>query len=302
VLIVLLLATAATEVTFRLLLGLGDPVLVAPDAACGYITKPNQRIFRFFVHTRINRFGMRSEEISRGRPPGVVRVLFVGDSITYGTTHVDQSKIFTELVDKGLPAILHSPVQVLNVSASAWAPDNEWSWVRSRGIFESNLVLLVLNDGDLAQPRATIDQVAELPQKRPLSAIGEVWSRFVMPRILHVAPRTDAGDAAVPSAITERENLEDLYRFRSLVADQHGRMALVFVPFRRDIPTPSSSAETVLRNWADQNEVPFLDVTSALSRYSVDQICIYDHTHLNALGNQVVGDEILRQWPELGGS
>ena len=62
----LLVALAVgTEATLRLLLGLGDPVLIAPDAACSYITKPDQKIFRFLVHTYINHYGMRSDEVSR---------------------------------------------------------------------------------------------------------------------------------------------------------------------------------------------------------------------------------------------
>lgn len=289
-----------TEATLRLLLGLGDPVLIAPDAACSYITKPDQKIFRFFVHTYINHYGMRSDEVSRARPPGAVRLLFVGDSLTYGTTHVDQSRIFTQIVAMGLPAVVHRPVEVLNVSANAWAPDNEWSWVRSRGIFQSNFVLLVLNDGDLTQPRATIEQVGDdLPQKRPATAIGELYTRFLAPRIFHVAPRHDAGDTVTANDATMQANLEDLSRFRALVTSQQGRMVLVFLPFRADVPALSAPAEKALHTWGDRNQVPFLDLTSAISSYSVSQICLYDHTHFNAAGNQVVGKTILKQWPEL---
>jgi lysophospholipase L1-like esterase len=244
---------------------------------------------------------MRSDEVSREPSPGAVRVLFVGDSITYGTTHVDQSRIFTQIVARGLPAVVHRPVEVLNASANGWAPDNEWSWVRSRGILQSNFVLLVLNDGDLTEPRATIDQVGDgLPQKRPATAIGEFYTRFLAPRIFHIARRSDPGDTVATNDAAMRANLEDLSRFRALVASQKGRMVLVFLPFRKDVPALSTQPEKVLHTWGDQNQVPFLDLTSAISRYSVSQICLYDHTHFNAAGNQVIGEAILKQWPELG--
>src|SRR5581483_5695589 len=168
VFLVLAAIVVCTEGALRFVLGLGDPVLIAPDAACSYITKPDQRIFRFFVHTYINHYGMRSQDVSPERPPAVERVLFVGDSLTYGTTHVDQKNLFTQIVGRGLPSILHERVEVLNASANGWGPDNEWAWVRSRGIFQSNYVLLVLNDGDLTQPRSRIDEVA-VPQTRPLT-------------------------------------------------------------------------------------------------------------------------------------
>ena len=62
VLALLVLLVAGTELALRFILGLGDPVLIEPDSACSYVTRPNQKIFRFLVHTYINRYGMRSDE------------------------------------------------------------------------------------------------------------------------------------------------------------------------------------------------------------------------------------------------
>ncbi len=297
-LFLLVVLAVGTEVTLRLLLGLGDPVLIAPDPACSYITRPDQRVFRFFVHTDINHYGMRSQEVSPVRPPGVVRVLFVGDSLTYGTTHVDQKNLFTQIVGRGLPSIFHQKAEVLNASANGWAPDNEWAWVRSRGIFQSNYVLLVLNDGDPTQPRAKIDQVGDaLPQARPLTAIGELFTRFVEPRIVHIQPHSDPGDVVVPDDVTERANLQDLDQFVDLVRSQHGQMILVFLPFRSDIPQPANKALNVLQTWSAAHNVPVIDLTSAIAAHSAAEICIYDRTHFNTAGNAVIGHAILNQWP-----
>jgi len=296
VLLTLVMLLVATEALLRFGLGLGNPVLIAPDAACSYITKPNQNVFRFFVHTYINRYGMRSEDISPERPAGVERVLFVGDSITYGTTHVDQQKLFTQIVQQRLPSIVHSPVQVLNASADAWAIDNEWSWVRSRGIFQSNFVLLVVNDGDLTQPRATITQVGDaLPQAKPATAIGELYTRFIAPRVLHITPRSDAGDEVIPDDTAMRENLRDLVQFHELVASQGGRMVLVYLPFRDDLPAVAAPAQTAFRSWSAANNVPMIDLTNTLAAHPLSQICILG-SHLSAEGNAFVGQAILKAW------
>jgi hypothetical protein len=289
---------AGTEAALRFGLGLGDPVLIAPDPACSYITRPDQNIHRFFVHTYINHYGMRSDEVAPVPPPGVVRVLFVGDSLTYGTTHVDQRNIFTQIVGRGLPSIVHHPVEILNASANGWAPDNEWSWVRTRGIFHSNFVLLVLNDGDLTQPRATIAQAGDaLPQRRPVTAIGELGTRFILPRILHIAPRSDPGDVILPDEAVQRANLEDLDRFHALVATQGAQMALVFLPFRNDVSTLSTPADKVLHGWSAANGVPLIDLTTAIAPHPVAEIALSDHTHFNAAGNAIIGQAILKLWP-----
>ena len=289
---------AATEATLRFGLGLGDPVLIAPDSACSYITRPDQNIYRFFVHTYINHYGMRSDEVLPRPRSGVVRVLFVGDSLTYGTTHVDQRNIFTQIVGRRLPSIVHYPVEILNASANGWAPDNEWSWVRTRGIFHSNFVLLVLNDGDLTQPRATIAGVGDaLPQRRPATAIGELYTRFIVPHILHIAPRSDPGDAVLPDEAVQRANLEDIDRFHALVISQGGQMALVFLPFRQDVPTMSNPAEEIVHGWSAANDVPLLDLTAAIASHPVGEITLYDHTHFNTEGNAIIGQAILNLWP-----
>lgn len=293
---------ASIECLLRFGLGLGNPVLITPDSACNYTLKPNQDIFRFFARTFINSYGMRSEEVPANRVPHSLRLIFVGDSITYGTSRVDQSSIFTEILRRDLPSITHEPVEVLNASASAWAIDNELSFVRSRGIFQSDIVLLVLNSGDLAQQRSIMAQVGDdVPQKRESTAIGELCTRYIEPRIPGLRLHVDAGDSASdhPGNI-ERANLTDLDAFRALVTSQHARMVLVYVPFRKDVPNSSAASASVLHAWAATHQVPLLDLTSAESPYPAREITLDDGVHFNEKGHRLVADAIEHAWPALG--
>ena len=128
-LLVIAVLLGITEGVLRFVFGLGNPVLIAPDSACEYTLKPNQRVHRFFVNTRTNRYGMRSDDVPPSRDPNRLRIMFLGDSLTYGTSRVDQSQIFTEILHRNLPSVVHKPVDVLNASAGAWAPDNEVSYI-----------------------------------------------------------------------------------------------------------------------------------------------------------------------------
>src|SRR5580692_10189695 len=85
ILVGLVLAAAFIEAALRFGLGLGNPVLIEPDSACSYILKPDQDVRRFFVHTRINHYGKRSDEVTIPHAAGTLRLMFVGDSLTYGT-------------------------------------------------------------------------------------------------------------------------------------------------------------------------------------------------------------------------
>jgi hypothetical protein len=291
----------STEAVLRFGLGLGNPVLVAPDSACDYIVKPDQRLYRFFKHTYINRFGMRSEEIPLERNPQSLRLMFVGDSIAYGTSRVDQSEIFTDLLRRDLPGIVHRPVEVLNAAANGWAIDNELSFVRSRGVFQSNAVVLVLNSGDLTQPRARLADIGDDARtKADATAIGELYSRGIAPRIFHKAGRVDAGDSS--GSATDpvvQANLSDLETLRKLSLSQHAQLVVAYVPFRKDLLTASPAFAGILRDWTAAHGVPFLDLSSAEAPYAIDEICQDAGVHFNAKGNRIVAQAIERAWPTL---
>jgi hypothetical protein len=297
----LVVGFAALEALLRFGLGLGNPILIQPDTACSYILKPNQDVMRFFVHTHINRYGMRSDEIAANHTPRTLRLLFVGDSLTYGTTQVDQKAIFTEILHHDLPAIEHRPVEVLNASAGAWAPDNELAYVQSRGTFDSDIVLLVLNDGDLTQPRATTAEIGDgLLQKRPATAIGELYTRYIRPRLAHAAGRGDAGDSvSAHGGDVMRKNVADLDEFAALVSSHGARLILIYIPFRKDIPQESKESAAKLYTWSSAHQVAMADLTSAETPYTSSEITLDNGIHFNRQGHLVVARAIEQLWPEL---
>src|ERR1700761_9638459 len=105
-----------------------------PSAVYGYMPAPNQDLHRFFSHVHINAFGMRSEDVSPTPSGKTRRILFVGDSVTYGPTYVDQAKLFTSRIQADF-CRQHAQVQILNASAPGWAPANEVAFLRQRGTF-----------------------------------------------------------------------------------------------------------------------------------------------------------------------
>ncbi|MBT3070837.1 SGNH/GDSL hydrolase family protein [Rhodomicrobium sp. Az07] len=131
----------------------------------GYISAPNQDVRRFFARNKINRFSMRSDEIEAQKAPDHTRILFIGDSVTYGTTYIDQTRIFTTLVANRASERIGNPVEILNASAGGWAPENEVGFLLSKGTFESDLVLIVLNTADLNSPLADSSRMPGCPPK-----------------------------------------------------------------------------------------------------------------------------------------
>jgi hypothetical protein len=285
IILALVILTFTAEAALRIF-GLGDPVLLESDKSCQYLLRPSQNHYRFFVHTRINNCSMRSDDFPAEKPFGYCRLLFVGDSITYGTTRIDQDKIFTELLHRELPARLHRPVEVLNASTSAWAIGNELGFIKSHGIFHSDSVVLVLNNGDLSQRLATANDVGNvLYFERPACAICELVHHYSSPA------KSDAGTSQQDDQAQEDSNLRNLDKFHDLVAASQAKMIILFVPFRRDLSIAHPVViQPRLLKWGSSRAVPIIDATPLIYRLTKEQESIDGGVHLSVAGNRAVAD------------
>ncbi len=78
-------------------IGLGDPVRYDKDFVYGYAPKANQkkkRLKQSFI--TINESGLRS--IENWKNSKKKKILFIGDSVTYGGSYIDDKEIFSHLV------------------------------------------------------------------------------------------------------------------------------------------------------------------------------------------------------------
>jgi hypothetical protein len=295
--ITLIVVVIGTEILLRLIFGLGSPVLWQADAGAQYVAKPDQHLRRFFARNDINHESMRSADFAMPRPKGEERFLFIGDSVTYGTTYVDQSEIFVTRLAASLSAAEHKPVETLNASAGGWGVGNEVGYLTSRGTFDANAVLIVLNTGD---PGQTTNMYADIPDphENPWTAIGETWSRYVFPRLFRRPIPSDAG-TSMPSLEdelkTSEANMQLLDQAYAYCQKSGTLFALVYVPFAGMTGPIVDRAHNTLAEWTQSHNVPFIDVLPAFSGEHVDALT-FDGMHLRPYGDEVVAREITRQW------
>lgn len=291
----------AAELSLTVVFGLGNPILYRYDPACAYLPAPDQQVRRFFAENDTNSFGMRSPQVSAHKPSGMLRVMVVGDSVTYGTSYVDQSKIFTSILGRELPSQLHRPVEVLNASAGAWAPANELGYLESRGTFDADVVIFVLNTGDLVQPmnHPTLMLANGYPDRRPPFALYELWVRYLRPRLFHERSGVDAGSTADKPDV-EHETprvLATLDEACSFARSRGAEFRIVYTVARGgDWGLPDyARALAMLHAWAKDHQVPLLDLTSELSAGPIEDV-YQDGIHLRSLGDRIVADAIARKW------
>lgn len=280
------------EVALRLIWGLGHPLLYRDDAATGYIVAPSQHVVRNGCVNNINSQSMRSPEILSPKPPGEFRLLLIGDSITYGTTYVDQSQIFSTLLNQSLPQLLKQKVEVLNASAGGWAPANELGYLHSRGDFDADMVIFVLNTGDLTQVFSTsmVGKSPSFPDRDPPCALAELFDHYILARIRNIRT-ADAGSQAEVVDIPRQTppNLALLHQAKTLANTAHAYFAIVYIPAQGAEWAPYAPGLQMLKDWCHGNSVDLVDLTSAFAESTPEQIAFDNgHGHLRPLGHSIV--------------
>ncbi len=117
------------------------------DPELGWHHRPNQegsfQTEQFRVHVSINSRGLRDRDYPYEKPPGVRRVVAIGDSFLWGFG-VEQDEILTERLERSLPAL-----QVINGGVSGYSTDQALLWLRREGLrYSPAVVVYVLSGND----------------------------------------------------------------------------------------------------------------------------------------------------------
>jgi hypothetical protein len=284
------------ELALRFLFGFGNPLLYLADPKIGYLLAPNQKVRRFGNRIEINEFSMRSGPISAQRPDTTLRILMIGDSIVNGGWWTDQPNTLSEKLATRLRASKSAPLEVLNASANSWAPRNELAYLKQFGLFESQVVVLVINTDDLFATAPTplpVGHDRNYPNRKPPLALIEALNRFLPPPPLSEelkAVYAEGGDRV-------GANLEAIRQIHLLTQQNRARFLLVMTPLLREIGQPGPrdyelKARQRLLEFTQSEQITYLDFLPLFNATHQPKNLYQDHIHLNVTGNTLVTEKI----------
>ncbi|MDX9752319.1 MAG: SGNH/GDSL hydrolase family protein [bacterium] len=120
-----------------------------PDAERGWKYKPGMSGEWGGVPVRINSQGYRGPVIPYAKPAGQVRILFLGDSITFGYRIERDQDTIPAQVEANLQNHTGRPITAINAGVGGYSPWQEWIQLQSEGLrYDPDWILLsfVLND------------------------------------------------------------------------------------------------------------------------------------------------------------
>ena len=104
------------------------------DQRLGWSLDPNTSVRAVHFHhgldylININSLGLRDREIQIAKAPGRKRILFLGDSVVFGTG-VDANWRMTEFLERALG----DRCEVVNAGVPGWGPDQELMYLETEG-------------------------------------------------------------------------------------------------------------------------------------------------------------------------
>lgn len=262
----LLLVLALAELGMRVL-GVGQVMTYDRDTRFGYAMHPSQVISTYGDPIEINALGLRGPPVLDPKPPGIVRVLFLGDSITYGGGRVYEGDLFCRLVEARAREDGFR-VEAVNVSAPGWGPQNWTAWVEAHGLLDADAIVMVIPAVDRARPFGVLEAYGMVDEK-PVLRLSTLWLKAKSVRLQSV-PLTDEALELNIAALTR---LKTLAGARPLLA--------VFVPSQGEDPRAD--------RWLPFQTL-FPDALDLRGRFGERDY--FDTEHFTAAGHRVIAEGI----------
>lgn len=195
----------------------------------GYRLSPDQSLKIAGNRIGVDKRGMRNDPVPDQPVPGEVRILCLGDSITYGGLLTDQKNTYPALLKDLLSKSgTAASFQVLSASAPGWAIENEKNYIRHFGLCGSSIVVLQIGSQDLFQAKNTV-LPAESKRSSLLFKVFKKLKRYAQK--LGFAPKEAAAPPKNPLRLSRiySKNIELLEEIRDYVRQSGADLLVVYL-------------------------------------------------------------------------
>jgi lysophospholipase L1-like esterase len=308
------------EILLRVVLGLGTPLLLQADPEIGYLFQAKQDTERFGNRVQINKYHQRSEPLSTQPDSSLLRVLFLGDSVTWGGVLVDQPNTYPEVFEARMDSACAVPVEALNASAGSWGIGNLKAYLERFGTFDSDVVVFQIGSHDLLQEASDSSPVGvhpSFPTENPWLATQELiarylWPRYIRPQVKPLVTEADAAPEEPDSSAQATQFARNMETLRSMVATVRKRGAeplILHTPDRNEVVPGAdgryASTYAAYRprflTLADSLGVPVVNLHQRWRGGADVPAYFRDGVHLSTPGNQAVGRRIQEQMGDWAG-
>lgn len=217
VIVFFVLVTFLSEGILRYGFGFCDDILMREDSAYEYIAKANQSRKRFGNRIIYNSYSMRNNEIDSVAK----KIICIGDSVINGGALTDHEELASTILTDSLSNSCKQKIQVLNISAGSWGPDNAFAYLKKHGFFDAEHFFLFVSSHD-AYDNMDFNKIVGVNKSFPDSqykiAVWEALDRYIIPKTIKlIMPKKRVKELGInkKSIVNSKFNtgFNDIYKF-----------------------------------------------------------------------------------------
>jgi hypothetical protein len=288
---VILAPLALAELALRYL-GLGNPILYYTNASYRYAQQPNQKqVRRHGATVTIDSKGLRGARDWTSAADA--KILFVGDSVTWAGTYIDDRQTFSDRVCVELEQMLRKRFVCGSASANGYGTDNMAARIRHMNIDDARVLVVTVIAPDTIRGLADAEGQFLFTRHppRPFPALWE-FSAFAAWKVFHLLRPLER--RADDDLTTAERSLENLFAALRETARPDRKVLLVLSPLRDELNRQESELTHRVRAVLARSGFPILDLHAAVSEAASGPF-YYDRMHLDVLGHRFYGSRIARQ-------
>ena len=216
--------------------------------------------------------------------PGTLRLVFVGDSITYGGGSIPESELFVNRVSTVLQSRSTAKVETINLSAPGWGIANMAGYIAMNGVYDADVVIWVLPECDFRRLKTSLEEQHFLTD--------QPWSRLLYMAYLATTQNAirQQKDKGQENETIFEGNVALLMETLKKLALNGTRVGLVVLPSENQ--GKSYELDTrILRTMAVAHSIPILDTTQTFQLKRSDDLYL-DGAHLSRNGHKVMAESI----------
>jgi hypothetical protein len=281
-----------TEILLRNLYGLGNPVLYDSNPIYGFRPLSNKIYHRFRGSLlKFNNLGLRAEGDWDYKNKGN-KVLFLGDSVTFGGSNISNNELFSYLALKDLPEY-----QSGNAGVNAWGVENIYGLIVEENFTPARYYVITLPEGDFYRG-VTRMQGTPFFNNKPKFALLELYYYFCWSQNNHrykewtkFANENQINNVIDRAVIKLKNTIEFL--------STKGYSSLIFITPDKQQVLNGSKKDPIVFNLLKQNNVPVVYIVDELKKYNLSnddkEKIFYDGVHLAKRGHEIwakiIGDK-----------
>jgi hypothetical protein len=281
--------------------GLGEPIIYETNTSYRYAPKANQSVVRLNKSKiTINKKGLRATQEWDSK--NLNKILFFGDSVTYGGSYIDDKEIFSEIVCSNLNQVNKKKYLCGNAGVNAFGVDNIKNRILHGEVKDAEWMVITLIEEDGFRSLQNVMSIpAFLDKPRLFPAIQEIclyltWKINVFLRSSYSYNNTTQTKKITNPINIFQESFRSLNNTLINESTKGKKILVVFHPSKESILSGIESKEyKLMKNLfnEEKSKLLFLDMFSIIkSSYSSD--LYYDSVHLDKKGHRLFGEQILK--------